>query len=204
MEVQVKELLESIQKDGVEAAEKEAQKIIEKAHKEAEGITADARKEAQKIVEDARKDAAKLEQSAKAALQHASRDTILALEKKIIAVCDAALLGETKKSMKPEELAELAAEVVRSEALSASDVSIEFSKDDAKKLQELLKKSLEPEMKKGLELKVSGAVSSGFIIRQKDGEAYYDFTTKEIADMLSVYVNPYLSEIIREAAQKGA
>jgi V/A-type H+-transporting ATPase subunit E len=203
MEVQVKELLESIQKDGVEAAEKEAQKIIEMAHKQADGIVADARKEAQQIVEDAQKDAAKLEQSAKAALQHASRDTMLALEKNIIAVCDSALFGETKKSLNPEELAKLASDVVKSEALSVKDLQIEFSKADGEKLHQLLKKSLEPELKKGLELKVSSAASTGFVIRQKDGEAYYDFTVKEIAEMLSTYVNPYLSEIIRQASQKG-
>ncbi|MDA3831881.1 MAG: hypothetical protein PF495_00625, partial [Spirochaetales bacterium] len=136
------------------------------ARQQAEDITEEAKKEAEEIVKNAQKDAAQTEQSSRAALQQASRDTMLSLEKKIVAVCDAALLGETKKILKPDFLAKLAEDVIKSETLPPQQIQAEFSKKDAAQVHELLKKSLDSELKKGLELTVSKAVSGGFIFRQ--------------------------------------
>ncbi|MGM0431605.1 MAG: hypothetical protein ACQEQU_02705 [Spirochaetota bacterium] len=199
----MKELLESIQKDGVEAAEKQAKQLLDEAREQADAIISEANQEAEDIVKQAKKEASRIDQSTRSALVQASRDTLLALEQKIIAVCEAALVKETNTSIDSELLAKLAEEAVKSEAVSAGEVQLEFSTQDAKKVHEILKKSLEPQLKEGLDLSTNSALTGGFIIRQKDGEGYYDFSIERIAQLISVHVNKYLSQLIREASSKG-
>ncbi len=203
MEVQVKELLESIQKDGIEAAEKKSEELIGSAKKKSEKIIADAKKEAAAIIKDAEERAKRIEASSRASLGQASRDLLLSLEKKIISVFDSMLFSEVEKSVKGDTLTDLIKTVVSSEIIPASDARIELSKKDAKAIKAELTKGLDKQIKKGLEIKPVEGVQSGFLLTQKDGKGYYDFSTKEIAELISRFVNPYLSEIIKEAAQKG-
>ena len=55
MEIQLKELIDQIKKDGVEAAEAEAQAILKAANDEAEKIIRNAQTEAERIMQNAKK-----------------------------------------------------------------------------------------------------------------------------------------------------
>ena len=56
MEIQLKELIDQIKKDGVEAAESEAQAILKVANDEAEQIILSAKAEAKRILQEAKKE----------------------------------------------------------------------------------------------------------------------------------------------------
>jgi V/A-type H+-transporting ATPase subunit E len=58
-------------------------------------------------------------------------------------------------------------------------------------------------LKKGVELKADRNLASGFRIANKDGSAYYDFSAESAAEMLSAYLNPRLSEILKTAVKAG-
>ncbi len=204
MEVQVKELLESIQKDGIRAAEKKSDEIIATAKKKADRIIADAKKEVAAAQDRSEAQIKRAEASSKASLEQAARDVLLSLEKKIQSVLKGALLNEVKKSMTGNNLASFIETVVKSEIIEAGDVQLEISENDAKSLLDTLKTSLAKEFKKGLDVSPVDQMHGGFILREKDGKAYYDFSATEIADILAQFVNPYLAKIIKEAAQKGA
>ena len=59
-----------------------------------------------------------------------------------------------------------------------------------------LKKSLAKEISAGLEIAVSPGSAAGFRVEIKDGSAYYDFSDEKIAQMLSVYLNPKIAELL--------
>ena len=54
MEIQLRELIDQIKNEGVDAAEAEAKAIVDKAKTEADKIIADARAEADKMIADAK------------------------------------------------------------------------------------------------------------------------------------------------------
>ena len=83
MELQLDELIQSIKKDGLEAAEQQKKDIIAEAESEARRIIERAQKEADEKTAAAEAKIRKFEESGKASLQQAGRDLILNLKKKI-------------------------------------------------------------------------------------------------------------------------
>ncbi len=128
---------------------------------------------------------------------------VLSLEQKIKSVLHAALLGEVGKAMTGKDLAALIELVVKSEIAPSSELQVEFSKNEAQKLLAALNKSLAGELEAGLEIAPVPQMTRGFVVRQKDGKAYYDFTAAEITEILARFVNPYVASLMQEAEQKG-
>ena len=52
--------------------------------------------------------------------------------------------------------------------------------------------------KKGLEIKPTADAKAGFVVSEKSGNAYYNFTSEGIAEILAEYLNPRLAEIVRD------
>ena len=73
MEIQLQELLDQIKKDGVEAAETQAEAIIVSAKTEAEKIISEAKAQADKMIADAKSENAKTVKSGEDALRQASQ-----------------------------------------------------------------------------------------------------------------------------------
>ena len=74
MELQLDELIQSIKKDGLEAAEQQKKDIIAEAESEARRIIERAQKEADEKTAAAEAKIRKFEESGKASLQQAGRD----------------------------------------------------------------------------------------------------------------------------------
>mgnify|MGYP000569033174 CR=1 FL=1 len=203
MEVQLKELIESIQKDGFEEAEKRSNAIIESAKKEAKSIISQAKKEAAEMTDKARKEAVQTEISSKATLEQAARDLLLALEQKIKEILQESLFTEVSKNLSGKILSNCIEAVVKSDLVEASSTSVELTQKDAKTVLDGLKKSLKSELESGMTLKPVSTMKGGFLVSQKDGKAYFDFSVEEISNAITKLVNPYLSAIIAEAAKKG-
>ena len=72
------------------------------------------------------------------------------------------------------------------------------------KLEGFFRDKLAAQLKKGLELKSDSSISGGFRISEKDGSAYYDFSSESVAEMLSAYLNPQLAEILKTSVKKEA
>lgn len=204
MEAQLKELIEKIRQDGVETAEQEAEKIISEAKKEADGIIEDAEKRAKEMIENAKKENRRQEQAGKEALVQAGRDLIISLEKKITQVFDELIKSETGEVLEGKTFENILADMIKEWVKTRSDsLTVLLSQEDLKQLEGSLKKKLTAELKKGVEIKPTDAVERGFYISEKEGSSYYNFSAEGIAEIISEYVNPRLSEAIRRAAERG-
>ena len=80
MELQIQDLVSSIRKDGIEAANAEAEAIISEAKKKAETIVADAKAEAKSVQEASEKEIGILKESAAISAEQAKRDAMLAFK----------------------------------------------------------------------------------------------------------------------------
>jgi len=69
------------------------------------------------------------------------------------------------------------------------------------RLKSFFTEKLSGELNKGVELKSSRKLTSGFHISNKDGSAYYDFSADAVVEMLSAYLNPKLAEIMKSSTK---
>lgn len=196
MELQLEELIRSIKEEGINAAELQKESMLTEAKNEAARIIGQAEKEAAAEIAEAEMRVRKFEESGKAALQQAGRDLILNLKKKIEQIFSRILISAVNDNLDASVLRTLIPAVVAASGDKSGDMKIVVSEKDAAELTGYLKQSLAGELEKGLEVIPSSRINAGFRVEIKDGSAYYDFSDEKIAQMLSVYLNPKIAELL--------
>ena len=83
MEIQLQELIDQIRKDGVEAAETQAETILKTAEEEAEKIIADAKSHAEKIISDAKAENERTVKSGEDAIRQAGRNLLISFRESV-------------------------------------------------------------------------------------------------------------------------
>jgi len=180
MELQIQDLVSSIRKEGIDAANAEAEAIIAEARKKAEAIVADAKAEAKNTKDASEKEIGILRESAKVSAEQAKRDAMLAFRTEVKAEFEKLLAADVKKNLTGEALGKLIRAAAVGEDLSqyAAEVA---------EVSEGLKAELAGELKNGLEIRPVKSVKAGFRLAAKDGSGYFDCSDEEITQMLMPY-----------------
>jgi V/A-type H+/Na+-transporting ATPase subunit E len=202
MDIQVQELIDKIKKDGIETASQEAAQIKKDAETEARRIVDTAKKEALDIINRGKQDAERSEKAGAAALEQASRNLILAFKDEIQALLDK-IIGEHVASHYGDDVLKAALpEIIKAWAAKGTDnLSVLVPESELSKLQSFFSEKLTGELWKGVELKSSRKLASGFHISNKQGSIYYDFSAEAVAGLLSSYLNPKLAEILKTSSK---
>ncbi len=202
MDIQLKELIETIKKDGIASAEATAAQIIAEAERQAKGIREKAQQEAERFIQEAKREIARTEQASRDALVQAGRDLLLGLERRIVRLFEGVIKTATQEALEGEGLVQILAALL-SAWVEKNDSNIEvlLSPKDYQKLEKGLQARLAKELKKGVVIKPSPAVEAGFRIGEKDGSSYYDFTVEGLAEILSATLSPRLAEILKQASK---
>ena len=180
MELQIQDLVSSIRKDGIDAANAEAEAIISEAKKKAEMIIADAKAEAKNIQETSEKEINILKESAALSAEQAKRDAMLAFKNEVQAEFEKILSAKIKNNLSDAALGRLIQAVVADEDVQNYSVEVAEVSDS-------LKAELAEEIKNGLEIKPTKSVRAGFRLAAKDGSGYFDCSDEEIMQMLMPY-----------------
>lgn len=180
MELQIQDLVSSIRKDGIDAANAEAGAIISEAKKKAEMIIADAKAEAKNIQETSEKEINILKESAALSAEQAKRDAMLAFKNEVQAEFEKILSAKIKNNLSDAALGKLIQAVVADEDVQNYSVEVAEVSDS-------LKAELAEEIKNGLEIKPTKSVRAGFRLAAKDGSGYFDCSDEEIMQMLMPY-----------------
>ena len=180
MELQIQNLVSSIRKEGIEAANKEAESIIAEAKKKAESIVSGAKAEAQQYKDGAEKEISILRESAAVSAEQAKRDAVLAFKTEVQREFEKILAADISKELKGEGLGKLIRAAVAGEDVSnyAAEVS---------EVNDALKAELAQEIKNGLEIRPTKGVQQGFRLAAKDGSGYFDCSDDAIMEMLMPY-----------------
>ena len=180
MELQIQDLVSSIRKDGIDAANAEAEAIISEAKKKAEMIIADAKAEAKNIQETSEKEISILKESAALSAEQAKRDAMLAFKNEVQAEFEKILSAKIKNNLSDAALGKLIQAVVADEDVQNYSVEVAEVSDS-------LKAELAEEIKNGLEIKPTKSVRAGFRLAAKDGSGYFDCSDEDIMQMLMPY-----------------
>lgn len=197
MESQLKDLLEAIRTEGVEAAEKKAAEIISEAKAQADEIVEKAKGEGQKIVQDAKREAATFQAAAGDTIRQAGRDVVISVKKEITEVLDGVVKAEVSSSFSGDDLAKAIQTLVESWGAKQDDkLEVLVPADQLKTVEGYLKKKLAEKLLSGLTITPVKRLKAGFSIGKKDGAAYYDFSDEGISEILSAYVSPRIADIL--------
>ena len=177
MELQIQDLVSSIRKDGIEAANAEAEAIISEAKKKAETIVADAKAEAKSVQEASEKEIGILKESAAISAEQAKRD---AFKTEVQAEFEKILSAKIENNLSDAALGKLIHAVVSDE--DVKNYAVEVSE-----VNDSLKAELAEEIKNGLEIRPTKGVRAGFRLAAKDGSGYFDCSDDEIMQMLMPY-----------------
>ena len=201
MEVQLGELIEQIKKDGVVAAEAEAKTIVDAAKAEAEKIISDAQAEANRILANAKAENERMTKSSEDAIRQAGRNLLISFRESVTRELKAIVSENIATVYSSEALGELIISIVESWANKpdAEDIEVILNTQDLNKLQEGLLAALKEKMLKGVTLKANDNFDGGFRIAVNDGSAYYDYSAQAVVDMLSNYLSPRVTKLLKEA-----
>ena len=180
MDLQIQDLVASIRKDGIDAANAGAESIISEAKKKAEKIVYDAKAEAKNVKDASEKEIGILKESASISAKQAKRDAMLAFKDEVQAEFEKILSAKVRDNLSDESLGKLIKAVLTDEDVAnyAAEVS---------EVSDALKAELAEEIKGGLEIRPTKSVKAGFRLAAKDGSGYFDCSDDEIMQMLMPY-----------------
>lgn len=201
MEIQLQELIDQIKKDGVAAAEIEADTILSSAKSEAEKIISDAKALAEKIINDAKNENDRIVRSSEDAIRQAGRNLLISFRESVTKELKAIVNDNVTAVYSSETFAQIITNAVQSWNANpdAEDVTLLLNADDLKVLEESSVLALKDNLTKGVTLKANDNFDGGFRIAVNNGEAYYDYSTEAVVDMLSNYLSPKVTELLKEA-----
>ena len=201
MEIQLKELIDQIRKDGVEAAETEAEAILKAANEKAEKIIADAQMQADKLLSDAKKENERMIKSSEDAIRQAGRNLLISFRESVTRELNAILTKNVNAVYSSETLVQIIISIIESWAKrpDAEDITVIINSEKLKALEDTLLAGLKERMIEGVTLKAGDNFDGGFRISADSTGAYYDYSAESVVEMLSDYLSPKVTELLKEA-----
>ncbi len=201
MEIQLNELIEQIKKNGVEAAETEAASILDNAKAEAEQIIADAKAEAEKLLANAKTENERLVRVSEDAIRQAGRNLLLSFRESVTKELDAVVNQAVAETYASDKLPALIADAIGAwtKQSDTDDLTVLLGTSELAALEETLRAALKERMQNGVTLRANDNFDGGFRIVTNDGRAYYDYSAEAVTEMLSAYLNPRVTALMKEA-----
>ena len=197
----IESFVEKLQKDGIDAGQTEANKLLDDARAEAEKIIAEAKSQAEDITSDARAEAEKTVKQGKDELQLACRDTLLKLHEAVMRSIGAMLKQATQTQLKDKDfLANLVREVVVQYAGkdARGDRPVEIKVSD--EMLDAVSAWATSEASGTNVAITAGMKSAGFEYASSGGTV--EVTAESVANVISEMVSPRLREMITKAGEK--
>lgn len=201
MEIQLQELIDQIKKDGVEAAENEAASILAAAKVEAQKIVEEANSEADKIMANAKLENERLVKSSEDAIRQAGRNLLISFRESISKELNVILSEKVSNVYSSEAFSNLIINVIEnlSSDKDSQNIEVILNAETLRALEEAILAGLKEKMLNGVTLRANDNFDGGFRIAKKDGDAYYDYSTEAVVDMLSNYLSPKVTKLLKEA-----
>jgi V/A-type H+/Na+-transporting ATPase subunit E len=186
-------LLEKIQREGIDKAQAEADKIIQNAEKQSKALVAEAGKQAEKLKSDAKEESDAYAARAEESIRQAARDIILNVEKSVTSLFENLLLQDVNEALKDQErVAELIKEAVKAYLQDGQSLEIGV----AEEMAEALRAKLASTAGQGVEIITDKTIGTGFRVKLADGRIEHDFTGAAIVETLAKQLRPGLTRLL--------
>ena len=200
MSEDLQHLLEHIQREGVDKAKSEADRIVEKAREEARTIIDAARREAETLRKQGQSEAEAFDARARESIRQAGRDLTLSLEQAISSRLERILDAEVAKTLDADALRELVVAAVKAH-LGDADASVEvlLPPEQVEALRgHLLGALRDAAGREQIEIQADERLAAGFTLRLDNGRIEHDYGAEAIAASLAALVRPGLATLLRD------
>ena len=192
MAEELQQLLEKIQRDGVEKAQAEADAILAKAKADAAAILKDAEAKAAACRAQAETDAKAYAERAAKTISQAARDTVLDVRDGVTRLLEKFLARDVSAALAdPAAAAELVRGVLAALAGDAAEVKA------GAKLADVLRAQLAAQAAGGVKVVLDETVGAGFSVRLDGGRIEHDFSEAAIVAALAKRLRPDLARIVQ-------
>ena len=201
MEIQLQELINQIKKDGVEAAETQAEAILDAAKAEADKIISAAKLEADKLIANAKAENEKTVRSGEDAIRQAGRNLLISFRESVSRELNAVAGDNVAAIYSSDALTELIVSAIEAWTAKpeADDISVLLNSADLARFEDAILAQLKTKMLNGVTLKANDNFDGGFRIAVNNGAVYYDYSAESVTDMLSGYLGAKITALLKEA-----
>ena len=138
--------------------------------------------------------------SSEDAIRQAGRNVLISFRESIAGELKAILEEEVKGAYSADSLSNLIIKFIEGWGNNpdTEDVSVILNGEDLKSLESTLLSALKEKLGNGVTLKTNDNFDGGFRIAVNNGQAFYDYSAEAVVDMLSNYLSPKVTEILKE------
>lgn len=204
MAEELQNLLERIQKDGVEKAEAETERLLASAAEKAAAVIQQARDEAASLRSRAEQDAEAFAERARTAVQQAGRDVVLSVGEALRRALADIVARDVSDRLQGDTLNGILQAAVDAYCGGGDTggLTVLLNKGQQEAATQFLMSRYAQAMKQGMEVAADDTIVAGFRVSVQGGKVEHDFTAKAIADALTSLLSPQLADIIK-GAQSG-
>ena len=191
MAEELQQLLEKIQRDGVDKANAEAAAIVAKAKEEANALVKKAQEDAAAAEAKGKADAEAYAARARETISQAARDTVLKVKEDVTKLLTQ-LLAQNVSAALATEAVPLAAAAVK-ELVTGSGAEVATSA----KLVDALRAQLAAQAQNGVKVVADEMTGTGFTVKLDNGRVEHDFTDAAISEALAQRLRPDLAALLK-------
>ncbi|MCU0666321.1 MAG: hypothetical protein MUF05_04425 [Candidatus Omnitrophica bacterium] len=198
MPSEIKDLIEQINREGIEKAQKASGEIEAEAKRKAWEIIEKAKKDAAGLLSQAKEEISRQEIKEKALLAQSGRDLLLSLRQQINQMLKNIIMHQVGQCLKPEEIYKIISQLVEHIASEETNgIVVCLKEQDRVILEKEFLARLKQQIQKTVTLKSADEISAGFTISFDSGKTQFDFTDQSLAEYISASLNPKLGEILK-------
>jgi len=192
MAEELQQLLEKIQRDGVDKANAEAAAIVAKAKAEAETLVKKAQEDAAVAEAKGKADAEAYAARARETIAQAERDTVLKVKDDVTKLLTK-LLAEDVTAALATEAVPIAAAAVKELVTGSATAEVAASA----KLVDALRAQLAAQAQGGVKVVADEMTGAGFTVKLDNGRVEHDFTDVAIANALAQRLRADLAALLK-------
>lgn len=204
-EQELQYLIERIQKEAVDKAEKEAAEIISKAKEKAAKLVKEAEAQARQALEKADRDAQAYTERSTKTLSQAARDLLITVGQGVENILSDLVAEAVDEAMSIEVLEKMLVKIAEACVEHAGESRIQYliGPKDKEELVRFFADRYRQKLVKGIELHVDNEIFKGFKVSFVEDNVYHDFSGEAIADALANFLRPELAAIVHRVAREG-
>ena len=192
MAEELQQLLEKIQRDGVDKANAEAAAIVAKAKSEAEALVKKAQEDAAAAEAKGKADAEAYAARARETIAQAARDTVLKVKDDVTKLLTKLLAQDVTAALATEAVP-IAAAAVKELVTGTATAEVAASA----KLVEALRAQLAAQAQGGVKVVADETTGAGFTVKLDNGRVEHDFTDAAIANALAQHLRADLAALLK-------
>ncbi|OGV53014.1 MAG: hypothetical protein A2X49_11375 [Lentisphaerae bacterium GWF2_52_8] len=192
-------LLDRIHQEGVKKADEERARLVQAAKEEAARIIKEATDQADSLRKKGDDDASASEKRAKAAIQQAARDIILATKDELLKRLHNVMKAAAAESLTSDCMQKVILEIAKGGNVSQA-MELLVAKKDFESFEKMSIASLVNDLKARPQISISSDIGAGLKIGFKGSDMYLDFSDETLSELICAFIGPKLAEYLKPEA----